>query len=467
MSLSPFTPRRATIQPARPSIAGGRALLLTLIGAAGALAGVMGGCTNRGDAPHGPKSPPAIARAGVTRAGDRADVPRPATSPAPAPDRTSTSIRVEVRPLGSVPFDGLTLPLVACAPRQDSAEPDLWIATQHGATPPWPVLLADGTPGSRRVPANLRISAFRVVRGEGAMRAVAWERPLARGLILGRSADERGFLVEWPRADGSRWIGRVEWETGQLDWLVDDAGEAAFASLGPGGELAYSRRAAPGAPWELVVRARDGAADSERTLASPAGDPLVFPTFSADPARVYVLNMPGAGMGPGRMLAVDLPGDGRDLRVRAFADLNFEPSVGAAWQSVMCLATPWGPDAGTGLDSGLAFLSLETGSMAWMDGTTGRVLALARGTVGAAAWCASETSRGLMLGTVAELVFQPLGGTDTAGVPEFGPKAGVVRGSFVPRAGWFGAEGRCGIVLASPAVGGTSEEVGVFEVVSP
>lgn len=407
----------------------------------------------------------------MTRAGERVDLSRPVARPAPVLDRVNASVRVEVRPLGSVPFDALTLPLVAIAPSTDAAEPDLWIASQHGATPPWPVVLADGTPESRRVPGNIRISAFRVERKGGKLRAVEWERPLQGGLLLGRSADESGFLVEWPRGDGSRWIGRVEWASGRVEWLVggegalagEAEGVAAFASKGPGGELAFSRRAASGA-WELVVR-KVGAA-GERTLASPVGDSLVFPTFSADRSRVYVIAVPRAGMGLPRMLAVDLgaEGDGKELRVGAFATLNFEASVGAAWQSVTCLTTPWSSDVQGALATGAAFLSLETGSMAWIDGATGAVRPLARGTVGASAACGADRGEGLMLGAAGELVFQPVKRTGGEGGAEFGAETAVVRGAFVPRVRWRGSQSTCGVVVVSPAVGGTSEEVGVFEI---
>jgi hypothetical protein len=431
------------------------------------------GCKQNGSNSPAAPLPPPIARTGVTRAGEHVDLSRPVGRPAPVLDRTNSSVRAELRQLGSVPFDALTLPLLATVKEwgdqaaANADEPDLWIATQHGTAPSWPVLLADGTPESRRVPGNVRISAYRVVRKSVTLRAVEWPRPLPSGLVLGRSADDRGFLVESPRPDGARWIGRVAWETGDIEWLVggedadaiDARGVAAFATLGPAGELAYSRKG-PSGSFDLVVRAQDG---TDRTLVSPAGHSLVCPTFSADRGRVYVLSVPPLNTDMPRLLAVDLSGDARELHVSSFATLNFEPSIGAAWQSVMCLTTPWLGTKSNALANGLAFLSLETGSMAWMNGSTGVVTPLARGTVGAAPCECAGASVGLVLGAAGELLFQSSKSVSGPAMMEFLPETAVVPGAFVPRLSWRGSRSTCGIVLVAPPVGDTGGMVGVFE----
>src|SRR6185503_18951506 len=95
-------------------------------------------------------------------------------------------------------------------------------------------------------------------------------------LILGRSADMQGFLVESPRQDGSRWIGKATWDSGEITWLVQDDYVNAFASLGPGGQLAWSRRAKVGDHFDLVVRDESG----EWTLPADGTD-WAMPSWSA------------------------------------------------------------------------------------------------------------------------------------------------------------------------------------------
>ncbi|MGH7289907.1 MAG: hypothetical protein ACREJT_01760, partial [Myxococcota bacterium] len=101
--------------------------------------------------------------------------------------------------------------------------------------------------------------------------------------------DENGFLIESPQPDGSRWIGKVAWTTGEITWLIQDEFVNAFASLGPGGRLAWSRRAVDGDNFELVIRADR----IEWSLGQP-GEDWLMPVWGG----------PGTGPGAGDGLFV-------------------------------------------------------------------------------------------------------------------------------------------------------------------
>jgi hypothetical protein len=414
---------------------------------------------------------------------------------------TNSRFVVSIRPLGSVPFDAMTLPLTSPSGR--------FVASQFGATPEWSLLLATPPkPGwSVSVPPQLRLAAFETSLGSGDSSApreltpISWSSPLPRGLLLGRSCDEEGFLVEAPNADGSRWIGKVDWLSGRIVWLVqgdarpdpllDTANTphpaasqvAAFASLGPSGELAYSRAPSPGAPFDLVVRTVSGNSSSELVLHDPAGLAYVCPTFSADRRHVYVFAIPPAPIIPGpglTLLAVNIPslsGSASALTIDSRIQLNVEPSISAAYQTFSSLQTPWpglDPEAlGPAMSSGIPFISLEAVSMAWFDPRNALAVPLARGTVGAvpvmtenstASWCS-----GLLLGAARELVFQSLNrgdvGRATLQPPSFSTEAAVVTGAFIPRLTTAGADGTRRYLLLAPPQPGVASAVGLFELV--
>jgi hypothetical protein len=158
---------------------------------------------------------------------------------------TNTVIRAEIQLQGNVPYDNMSVPLVSPDGR--------YIATQTNISPTWPTLLAEW---EADVPVATRIEIYRRPLDGN---AVGHHMTLHEPLILGRSYDNGGFLVEAPQDDGSRWIGYIEWESGELHWLVADEFVNAFASLGPGGRLAWSRRDVNDIDdhFELVVRGPD------------------------------------------------------------------------------------------------------------------------------------------------------------------------------------------------------------------
>lgn len=228
--------------------------------------------------------------------------PEPLVTPVPGEATVRSRIRVAVRPLGAIEYDGQVLPLVS----PDGAN----IASSTGAAPSWPALL--GEPGASP-PAGARIVIYDVAPSDPQHSAPSTQlHPVSRAhelphaaLMLGRSTNERGFLVESPRPDGSRWIGFADWKTGSLDWLIRDERINAHAVLAPNGAMAFARRKDANSPAELVFlptvprlttpapapnaepqeEARSSAGAHELTWRPPtATSEILAPAFSADGA---------------------------------------------------------------------------------------------------------------------------------------------------------------------------------------
>lgn len=182
-----------------------------------------------------------------------------------------SDIALDLRALGEVPGDGFTLPVLSPDGR--------FLAVQTGAVPELATLLA--RPGARR-PLASRIAYYRIA--PESLTRLGETEP---GLVLGRAADEQGFLVESPRPDGARWIGRVRWMDGELEWLVQDGNVNAFGTMGPGGTLAYSSRAVGDAHFDLVVERGGGRA----RLSGDGTRSLLLPIYSADGSRILFASL--------------------------------------------------------------------------------------------------------------------------------------------------------------------------------
>lgn len=243
MILRSMPERASNDQPHPLRSAGAGALLLA------AIAGAFAACTSTPT----PKPPP----------------PLPERTPIAAPVRGS-AVAVDLRPMGFVPTDGVTLPLLSPSGR--------FMAAQTGVAPDLATALARR---GQRPPLASRIAIYRI-DPRGLVRLGETDG----GLILGRAADDRGFLVESVRPDGARWIGRVDWGTRETEWLVQDAKVNAFATLGPGGLLAYSARAIADRNFDLVVRGGEG---EPRTLAGEGVRSFILPCFSEDGSRLLCM----------------------------------------------------------------------------------------------------------------------------------------------------------------------------------
>lgn len=187
----------------------------------------------------------------------------------------ATDILVEVQPIGNVPYDGQTLPLLDPAGK--------FMAVQDGEPPNWPTLLAQP---EALPPSSSRIVIFDI--STNTPRAIQLAQPLPAGLILGRSADSRGFLVEAPRPGGARWIGKVNWLSGSLTWLVQGDAINAFAIFTPQDELVFTRRRSVRAQSsELVLLSPDGNESVKECLDGF----YVYPSCAAAREMIYVLRL--------------------------------------------------------------------------------------------------------------------------------------------------------------------------------
>jgi hypothetical protein len=198
-------------------------------------------------------------------------VPFPSGPIRMAPRRT-TGVSAGILPLGSVPYDNRSLPLVS---------PDgSLVATQTGPPPDWSTLLAER---DATVPQATRVEVYHLDREMG---EVTMLRATNEGILLGRAGDGKGFLVESPRTDGSRWIGYTGWDAGAAEWLVADDNVNAFACLGRDGRLAWSRRAQDAEHFDLVIR--NGG--EEWTVGAQGGDWLM-PVWSDVTDGLFALRL--------------------------------------------------------------------------------------------------------------------------------------------------------------------------------
>lgn len=376
-------------------------------------------------------------------------------------DAGSGRVLFAMQALGEVPYDGQTLPLISTG-----ADGGRWVASQVGPPASWGAVLAE--PG--RTAGLSRVSVFDLAARPVA--PPAWASSMAAGTLpalspgylLGRGADAQGFLIELPRPDGSRWLGRVAWETGAVSWLVQDAWCNAHAvplggPAGGAGEIVYTRRAAmaegggavggagSGAS-ELVHRAVDGTvrvllplaggvAGASRPPEARAGDRPSYhlPVVSADGRHVVVWEVWPAVGGEGAP-ATSLPGALRLVWLARSGDgggwaIAGEPlpmgrgTVADAYQAVAAIeaapppatgeppavsagaGSPAAPDPAQAIGRGVVFLSPLTGEMVWQPSPTQVPGALGVG-VGGAARVAGLGGVGWSLAGREGLVFAPL-----------------------------------------------------------
>ena len=266
--------RTHTPHPPRPRAAGAVLLASVLT--------LVAGCATV-PKQSSPTESPAKADGSTTPVADAAGQPvAPTTEPAPeavsdAPVRApsprgsivGSAVSIDFRPLGRVETDGFTLPVLSPDGRL--------LAVQTGAVPDRATMLA--RPG-QRPPLASRIATYRV-DPTGLVRLGESDT----GLVLGRHADAKGVLVESPRPDGARWIGRLAWGAREIEWLVQDGRVNAFASFGPDDALAYSSRETNTRRFDLVVR-RDGHLSR---LSGDGARSYLFPTFDESGARVFAM----------------------------------------------------------------------------------------------------------------------------------------------------------------------------------
>ena len=147
-------------------------------------------------------------------------------------------------PVGVLPWDRFTLPVIS--------PNGLHAAVQLGRIPPKNIIVGH----SNKQFDSTIISLHPLDPSHGmTMPPLTIE---ARGLLLSRAADDIGVFVESPRAEAGRWIGRINWETGKLSWIVANEAINAFPTVNRNGDIAWSQRDAEDDRFHLVVQTNNG-----------------------------------------------------------------------------------------------------------------------------------------------------------------------------------------------------------------
>jgi hypothetical protein len=334
-----------------------------------------------------PRSSGSALRSVTTPSG--AELPSgPVASPSTNAQNSTSRLRIQIRPLGSVPYDGQVLPLVSPDGR--------FLVTQAELAPSWDVVLA--APGVRGVPSG-RPLVYDLTKQP--MVEVSPAEPLPFGLLIGRSCDTTGYLVESPKADGSRWIGKADWITGRVAWAAQDNAVNAHATLTQDGSVVWSRRAvdAGEARFELVVRSGSGTT----TLSDPAWS-FMFPTVGDDPSLIFAFAVGAETM---ELVAIRLQTQGGAPRFGSVVSrrvFSRRPEAALAYQSIASAQTP--PPLPAQPPVGLVFFNPASGRMAEWEAKSGAVALLPEKSV-AAVRCGLVAEGGIFVTTEKGLVFAP------------------------------------------------------------
>ena len=130
------------------------------------------------------------------------------TPPIPLPARTtSTRVRFAVAPLGTIPYDGTTLPIFS--PDGNA------LLTQVGTLAPTPIISTQPSPS----PADRSLQPFAIT--PTGLVPIPWATTPGPRIAMGRSATAVGALVEQAEQDRTISIGRIAWSDGSISWLAE------------------------------------------------------------------------------------------------------------------------------------------------------------------------------------------------------------------------------------------------------
>lgn len=362
---------------------------------------------------EGPRRPPNRAASGSTE--PLAPVARPADSARLA----HSHVVVSIAPAGLAAYDGQSLPIVSPDAR--------FLAAQEGDPPPWPTLLAEqaATPAYAS-----RLAVYDLT--EPTARRIEWPEPPPQGLLLGRGADSTGALVEWPRDDGSRWIGRLLWLSGQVQWLVTGHAVNAHAAWTADGRLVFTRRL-PDDPLDatlLVLRNADGSEVTRRA----AGGAYAFPLTTTDASVLYALVRTPAGtdIEALRVLADTAASPARlgSTLARQNVSRRAEPAMGFQITAPVQTAAPRTEAAAP--DPALLYHP-DFGRMVTFDPRQPGFGLLAPRSIAAVRWT-RDGADGYLCTTPDGLVFTPAPSNRSSDDTRRPPDVRVITGHFVPRA---------------------------------
>ena len=209
---------------------------------------------------------------------------------------TSGSIRVAVRRLGTIGFDGQSLPVVSPDGR--------WIATTVGEARDWGVLTGES------VGAGLVESWVEIWRADGLGDGAVWRSGAGEGLVVVGSLEE-GVVVERVGAGGSRALEVVSWdgtgvrvmEEGEADErgvgrfrvgrgysLVDSGGEIAIEVAGSD-VLGVGVRADALTMYQMWITGSSGA------VGGSAGEGIGMLVFDPGQGRMVLIDGGGGATG--------------------------------------------------------------------------------------------------------------------------------------------------------------------------
>jgi hypothetical protein len=292
----------------------------------------------------------------------------------------NSRVVLATRAIGSVPFDGQVLPIISPSGR--------FLATQTGEAPDWPSLL--GGPG-QSVSIRTRVEAYDLAATPP--RRISWPEELPSGCLLGRSADEAGFLIERILPDASRRIGKVSWASGAVTWLTAEGDIAAAGTLLPpsaAASMVTTMRQPNEEQRRLMVRSRGGV-----DIRAEPGVSYQMPTATTDPSILLAVTQTTSGSD---LIAIRIDGPaGSSPRSTVLArhPISGDSSPLIAYQTMSPLQSPppLPADAEGSQPPGLLFFHPSAGRMAIFDFATGGVTMLASRSI-AGAWHLRRTELG-------------------------------------------------------------------------
>lgn len=286
--MTPLDRSTACTVAAARSAARARRAAVTLVVAAGMLS-VLSGCVTERIEPSGRLSP--YVAPGVDPSRPRSAFPQtPRASASDAPIN-AVAVGFVTKPMGDFVTDGLSLPLISPDGRHlalrigtpPSDELRLAPAPREGEAVPRIVTVEASDPSRieiYRLQANQQPTLILPMIEANSGSEAQNSEPIPHGVLLGRSCTNEGFLIEWPRADGSRWIGFVRWTTGRVNWLVRSDEDvpwlaASNAVLTSSGDLVFAYRTDPAQGWALARRSSAGVFDELDSTHAPIRWPVL------------------------------------------------------------------------------------------------------------------------------------------------------------------------------------------------
>ncbi|MEI6475036.1 MAG: hypothetical protein WCO75_06555 [Planctomycetota bacterium] len=191
-------------------------------------------------------------------------------------DRFKSHALIDVEPLARIPYDGHILPLISPDGRK--------AAIQSRSTASWAVRVGDPLPPDGF---DCTIDVISLAK-DAAGTPIS---TLKGQWILGRGADDEGYLVEGPRADGGRDIGLATW-SGTVRIIAKDEWCNAFATVATNGTMAWCRRNVEGGDWQLVCE-RNGV---RRVLNTSNGSSWLMPVFGGDGTGMFAWRLQGQSL---------------------------------------------------------------------------------------------------------------------------------------------------------------------------